>query len=332
MTVTIADVARAAGVSLSTVSRALSDSPVIKAETRLRIQRIAADMGYSPSAIARGLATKRTHKLGVLVLSLADPFVSELVSHMDQAAMEREYSLLLCTCGGDPQREMAGLELLHQQRVDAVVVADPAVPDKFLPLIQAGEPPVVLINKRHYPCSVATDNLVASSLAVEHLATLGHRRIAFIGSSRNRTESAERLDGYRLSLERAGHSFDPRLVRHEEGGCLGGEQGARFLLAQPCAPTAILCFDDLTAIGAMRAAAARGLRIPDDLSVMGVDDISLAPYTSPPLTTVAQDKEQLARLSVSMALTLAHGKGPVPGQILTPSLVVRGSTGPAPSA
>jgi DNA-binding LacI/PurR family transcriptional regulator len=327
MPVTIQDVANAAGVSPSTISRALADSPRVKLETRRRVQQLAQEMGYMPSAIARGLATRRTHKLGVVVLALADPFVSELVSYIDQVACQHGYSLLLSSCGDDPQRELAAFNLLRQQRVDAVIVADPSVPERFVPSMKNGESPVVLINKKHYPHSVATDNLAAATLAVNHLLDLGHTRLAYIGSSKNKVESQERLTGYQQTLTQRGMPVDPSLIVEGDGGCQGGWQGAAKLLRLPEPPTAIFCFDDLTAMGAMGAIQATGLSVPGDISVVGCDDIALGQYLSPPLTTVAQYKDQLARLSVEMALSLLHAEQPMPNQLLPARLVLRGSTG-----
>jgi DNA-binding LacI/PurR family transcriptional regulator len=328
VTVSMKDVAKAAGVSLSTVSRALADSPRVKPETREQIQRIAAEMGYLPSAIARGLATKRTHTLGIVVMDIADLFTAEIVRTIDKTALDHDYSVILSNCGADPQRGLTAIKVLHQHRVDGIIVTDPFVSDSFLPLLEESGMPVIIINKKQYPYSVGTDNVDAARQAIVHLLDLGHQRIAYIGSSRHREESLERQRGYEQALVARGISPDPSLVIEGDGWPEGGWLGMERLLKLPRPPGAVFCFNDMTAAGAIKAAHAAGWRVPHNLSIVGFDDINLALYLVPPLTTVAQQKDQIAQLAVEMALSLRDGNEPPANTILPGKLVVRGSTAP----
>lgn len=329
MAVSMKDIADAAGVSLSTVSRALADSPRVKLETRRRIQHLAKEMEYLPNAIARGLATNRTHTLGVVVRDVADPYIAELVRTIDKTALDYGYSVILSNCDADPQRELAAIRTLRQQRVDGIIVLDPFVGDASLPLLEEMAVPVILLNKKLHPYYLGTDNVHAARQAVNHLLDLGHERIAYIGGDREREDNLERQTGYMQALIARGISPDARLVIENgenppESGWLGLEQ----LLKLPQPPSAVFCFDDLTAIGVIGAAYAARLRVPDHLSVVGFDDIALARHLAPPLTTVAQQKETMAQFAVEMVLDLLDKQGFPTNTMLPGRLVVRGSTAP----
>jgi len=326
MAVSMRDIATAAGVSVSTVSRALAGSPRVKPGTQAEIQRLAHDLGYVPSAIARGLATRRTYSLGVAVMDITDPFVAELVRAIDRAALDQGYSLILSHCGADPQRELAAIHLLRQRRADAIIVCDSLVSDSRLPLLEPAGVPIILVNRPSYRYSACTDNVQGARQAVDHLLALGHTRIAYVGWRHREEENRERQVAYEQALAAHGLDADPSLVVDGDGWPEGGRRGMRQLLTLSPMPTALFCFNDLTAIGAMAAAQDAGWRVPDDLSVVGFDDIHLAPHTHPPLTTLSQQKEELARLAVSLALSLIAGEEPPPAASLPAQLVVRSST------
>jgi LacI family transcriptional regulator len=200
MPVTMDDVAKAAGVALSTVSRALAESPRVSVATRTQVQQIARDMGYVPSAIARGLATNRSFTLGIVVRDIVDPFLAELVRLMDAHALELGFSLILCHSGNDERREQAAINILRRQRVAAIILPDSSVSDSFLSQLTAGSIPIVVLNRVNYPYSVEIDNVGAGELAVNHLLDLGHRRIAYIGGLRCKSESDDRQKGYEHAL------------------------------------------------------------------------------------------------------------------------------------
>jgi len=321
------DIADIAGVSLSTVSRALADSTRVKLETRQRIQKLADDLGYLPNAIARGLATSRTYTLGVVVRDIADPFMAELVRTIDKIVREVGFTLLLVNCDADPRQELAAIKELRQKRVDGIIVPDIVVGDQSLPLLERMGIPVVLINRKQYPFTIGTDNVAAARLGVEHLLDLGHTRIAYIGSNAVREDDGDRRAGYEQALRNHHLTPDPALMIDPQadppdGGAVSFEQ--LFTLDEP--PTAIFCFDDMTALGVISRASAAGVRIPDDVSVLGFDDISLAPFFSPPLTTIAQQKDEIARLAVEMTLRLLDEPASPGPSTLPGTLVIRHST------
>jgi LacI family transcriptional regulator, repressor for deo operon, udp, cdd, tsx, nupC, and nupG len=283
-------------------------------------------MGYVPSAIARGLATRRTFSFGVVVRDIVDPCQAELVRLIDMHALELGYSLILSHSGNDDRRELAAINILRQKRVDAIIMPDSSVSDSFLAQVTKNGIPVVLLNRPSYPYSIGIDSVGAGRIAVTHLLDLGHRRIAYIGSSRYRAESNERQSGYLLALRERGIAMDPSLITAsdnrsgEEPGCM------QKLLKLESPPTAVFCFNDMTAFGAISAIQSVGLRVPQDISVVGFDDIPLAAVLFPPLTSIAQDNEQMARLAVEMANALATGKPAAERTILSGRLVVRAST------
>ena len=309
MRVSIKDIAQAAGVSHSTVSRALSDSPLVKTETKARIQRLAREMGYTPDAIARGLVTRHTRTVGVVVTTITDPFVAEVVQGIEDTALENDYSVILASSAAEPDREVAAVEMLWAKRVDSVIVTSSRVGALYLEHLERIGVPVVLINNHNeqsgrYTFSVSVDNQHGGRLATRHLIEQGHRRIAYVSGTADQSDSAGRLAGYRHALEENSIPFDPTLVIPGNGRLDGGERALQALTSVDNPPTAGFCYNDMTAIGLMCAARRAGLSVPEDLAVVGFDDVPLASYINPPLTTVAQPQRDMGRQAMSMALTL----------------------------
>nr|MBC7243888.1 LacI family DNA-binding transcriptional regulator [Chloroflexota bacterium] len=328
MGVSIKEVAKAAGVSHSTVSRALRDSPLVNDETKRRIRRLAEEMGYVPSGVARGLVTQSTRTIGLVVTTIADPFVAEIVRGVEELALDHGYSVFLCNSNAQPQREVAVVRLLHENRVDGVIVTSSRVGDLYLPLLEEMKVPVVLINNQRagrYVWSVATDNVHGGCLATEYLIELGHRRIGYIGGSPEVSSNRDRLHGYRQALKSHRIRYDPRLVTSGNGRMEGGQTGVQSLLSLPQPPTAIFCYNDMTAIGALRALKEARVHVPQDMSVIGFDDIALAAYVDPSLTTVAQPKHEMGQLAMRMLLELLSGKKDVHNIVLQGELIVRAS-------
>jgi len=333
--ITIKDIARIAKVSHSTVSRALRNSPLANAETAATIRRIAQEQGYAVSAAARSLVTKRTHSIGVVVTSITDPFVGEVFIGIEEVAQARGYSLLLANCHADPTRELRAVRLLREHRVDGILVSSSRVGALYMRLLAKINVPIVLINNEHpgeFIFSVTIDNVKAARDATRHLVDLGHRRIGYIGNQFGLQADTDRFAGYRQVLEEADIGFQPELVTHGNGKPEGGMHGMERLLALPERPTAVFCYDDMGAIGAMRAAREHGMRVPDDLSIVGLDDLFLASYTDPPLTTIQQPKEYMGRLAAEILLDLLSGGKPQSHVTLPGKLIVRQSTAPAPGA
>lgn len=333
MSTSIKDIARAAGVSHSTVSRALSGNPLISAATRARIQRLAAEMGYSPDAGARGLVMRRTCSIGVVVTTIADPWAAEVVEGIENMAYAHGYSVILAASQDDPEREVAAVDTLHSKRVDAVIVTSSRVGALHQERLAATGVPVILLNNHSQQLvpqtlSVRVDDVHGGRLATEHLLTLGHRRIAHVAGPANHSSSADRLTGYRAALRAAGLPFDEALILPGTGRPAAGEQALPALLALAERPTAVFCYNDMTAIGLLRAARQAGLHAPGDLAVVGFDDIPFAAYTTPALTTIAQPKFEMGQRAMQMALSLMAGPATdgAPNIILEGRLVVREST------
>jgi DNA-binding LacI/PurR family transcriptional regulator len=328
MPISIKDIARVAGVSHSTVSRALADSPLVNERTKARIRRLAQDMAYTPSAIARSLVRQRTETVGVVVSTVADPFVSEVVRGIEETAFNAGFSVLLCESANDRDREIAGVKMLREKRVDGIVVSASTVGDFYMPLLGELHIPIVLVNREQgnrYEYSVVTDDIDGGEQAVRYLLGLGHRRIGLITGPTESQSSSNRLLAYRQTLEQAGLTFDAQRVAPGDGRADGGREGAALLLSLPQPPTAIFCYNDMTAIGAIAAAKKRGFDVPGEVSVVGFDDIAFAEFVDPPLTTVRQCKYEMGRLAMDMVLALLNGKMPVAKVFLHGELIVRES-------
>ena len=334
MDVSIKDIARVAEVSHSTVSRALHDSPLISQETKARVQHIARQMGYSPSGIARSLVTKRTQTLGLVVTTIADPFIAEVVQGIEEHALDAGYSVILCQSQSDPDRELAAVEILREKRVDAIIVTASRLGSLYLPLLESLSIPIVLINNQQdgrYVYSVSTDNLRGGQMAADHLLELGHTCLGYVGGPEWSAQSSQRLAGVRRALRARGIALDPAHTASGDGRCQGGREAMAEILRQPKMPTAFLCYNDLTAVGAMGAARQAGLRVPDDLSIMGYDDIAQASYVVPALTTIRQRMSEMGSRAAGMALRLLDGEQAVE-DILVPVELVERESCAAPAA
>lgn len=332
--VSIKDIARAANVSHPTVSRALSDSPLVNGETAKRIRKIAASLGYRPSAIARSLATKKTKTIGVVVTSIADPFIADVISGVEEAANDHGYSVFLANSNANPDREVKVVHSFHERRVDGILVTASRVGALYVPLLSQLKVPIVLINNQHpdetdeFIYSVTIDNIKASTEVMRHLIGLGHKRIAYIGDRGGFQSDIERLAGYRQGLAAAGYSFLPELVVQGDGKPEGGAEAMERLLALSSPPTAVFCYNDMSALGALRVLNAHGIKVPEDLSVVGFDDLAIASYTSPLLTTVSQPKQQMGRLAMEILIKLLSRIDSKTNIKVEGELVVRESTAP----
>ncbi len=327
MKISIKDVARAAGVSHSTVSRALADNPLIAAETRARIQRLAQKMGYTPNAIARGLVTQRTRAIGVIVTSIADPFVSEVVRGIEEVASDQHYRVFLGTSHNDPQREVNLVKALREWRVDGVIVAASRVGSLYKPMLKEIGVPIVLINNQHQGAflhSVAMNDVQGAQLATRFLIEQGHRVIGHILGPQDHSSTLNRLTGYRRALTQAKIKFDASLVVQGNGRAEGAI-GVIDLLEHMPRPTAIFCYNDMTAIGALSILKQHGIRVPADLSIVGFDDIPFAAYVDPSLTTIHQPKDEMGRIAMKMLLNLLNGQK-VDNVIIEGKLIVRESS------
>ncbi|MDQ3493590.1 MAG: LacI family transcriptional regulator [Chloroflexota bacterium] len=345
MAATIADVARRAGVSTATVSRVLAGVGRARPETRKRVEAAAVELEYRPSGIARSLKSRTTRTLGLIVTDIENPFFPELVRAIEDAARAAGYAVLLCNADDDPDREAAYLDLLVERRVDGVVIAASSLGSHHREWLASPPLPVVLVNTTAHGValpSIVSDNLAGGRLAVEHLFELGHRRIGYLQAPRN-PDSGDRLAGARAAFRTARRSTRELVLASGEPGVAGGERATLELLARAPGLTAIFAYNDLMAIGAMRAIKASGRHVPGDVSVIGFDDVALAGFVDPPLTTMAQSTAELGRwaferLSRSLSGSLSgpqeqggSGSGRAEDIVRLPvKLVIRQSTGRAP--
>jgi len=326
--VTIKDIARTAGVSHTTVSRALRGSPAISDETTARIRQLAQEMGYTPSAVAQSLLSRRTQTIGVVITTIADPFTVQIVGGVEEVAQAAGYSVFLSTSHNNPEQELEVVETFHRRRVDAIIVISSRVGSVYSSRLDQIQVPIVLVNNNEegdYLYSVAVDDISAAQAAVEHLIALGHRRIGYIEANNRPKSNRRRLTGYQAALRQANIPTDPMLIiaplarRDIEKGSAALEQ------LQAVRATAAFCFNDRTAIGLLMACRQHNVAVPEELSVVGFDDIEPALYVTPPLTTIRQPRTQLGQLAMNMVLDLLNERK-VQDQILDCELILREST------
>jgi DNA-binding LacI/PurR family transcriptional regulator len=327
----IKDIARLADVSHSTVSRALQGSPLVNTKTAEKIQRIARESGYRASAVARGLVTRKTRTIGIVVTSIADPFVAEVVSGIEQSANDNGYSIFLADSNADPDRETNVVRSLAERRVDGIIVTASRVGALYVPMLSEMMVPIVLVNNQHpgsFVHSIMIENAAASREATRHLIKLGHRRIAYLGDQFGYQSDTERCAGYREALRQAGLAYQEQLVVHGDGKPEAAIAAMENLLTLPEPPTAVFCYNDMSAIGALRAIRLRGLRVPEDISLVGFDDLFVACYTHPRLTTVRQPMRRMGLLAMESLLKLMTGHDSANIIKVPAELIVRESTGP----
>ncbi len=333
---TIRDVALRAGVSTATVSRVLAGIGNPKPDTAAAVMGAVEELGYRPSGVARSLRMKRTRTLGLIVTDIQNPFFPELVQAADLAARSLNYSIILGSAAYDERRAMHYLDLMVDRRVDGLIIASSQLSDESWQWLIASPVPVVVVNAEPsgLPVPVITsDNAGGARLAVEHLVGLGHRRIAYIRGYEGFTADLPRIEGFRAACTKAGIRAEDTVEVRGDGQFDGGERAATELLAQDRDVTAIMCHNDVTAIGALRALRTARRRVPQDISVVGCDDIAAASWVVPSLTTVAQQKAEMGRMAVErLAAALDDPDPPAEAETIRIPMILREreSTGPAP--
>ncbi len=344
--VTIYHVAKAAGVSPSTVSNLLNGRPGrMLPETRERIEETIERLGYRPNRAARQLRTGRIQVIGLVVPSVANPFWGTFARHLEAAALEAGYHVLLCNSERDPDRERRYVEELWADGIRGVVLCSslPSL-EHLVPMVrnglglvafdrtaQVGDPPSLV--------NISLDNVVGAQLATRHLLELGHRRLAFVSGSLRSVNRRERFRGFSDALESYGLDPGEAIVwsgaadrPYGDLDAAGlGRTAAGELLAAERPPTAIVAINDMCALGVCAGIRDSGLRVAEDVSVIGFDDIVLADLASPPLTTIRQPLPKMAAAAFAHLRVGIESTEPVAGQslLMRPELVVRGSTGPA---
>lgn len=331
---TIVDVARRAAVAPATVSNVIWGKRPVSAETSRRVRAAIEELGYRPNLVARGLVQQRTNTLGLLLQKLSNPFYTEVAQEVERIVRAAGYHLFLMSTGDDAAMDRTYLEALLGRQIDGLLVAAGSARLADVEAVVRGRvPSVVLAEEEGHPASsmpaIAIDFGHAGVLAARHLLDLGHRRLGVVPEL---PFHQDRLDGFCRALAAAGIEMPGGYVRGGASTVESGYAAAAALLDLPERPTAIFATNDLMALGALEAAADAGLRVPDDLSVVGLDDIMLASHVRPALTTVAVPKQRLAAEATELLLRLIeHAEQTSTRRMLQPHLVIRRSTGRVPA-
>lgn len=338
MPVTIKDIARELNISHSTVSRALNDSPLIPQSTTEKIRKTAADMGYLHSAAARSLKTNRSQALGVIVSNIDDPFFGEILQGIEEVAQEYGYSLFMAASQHDNEKEKHIVQVMRERRVDGVIICS-----ALFSAEQSGEfakygVPIVVVNNQAaetYRYSIYHDDIDGSREITRHLIELGHQRIAYLGNASAGRTNIDRRTGYELEMKEHKLAILPGFM--DEVASNRPEDGmarVQSLLVLPYRPSAIVCFNDLIATGVLKGLQNAGIRVPDEISVTGFDNIIFSAFTQPALTTFDQPKRYIGAEAARLLLKLldSQNKDEINSmhiiQTLKGKLLVRQSTAP----
>ncbi|CAN5738760.1 LacI family DNA-binding transcriptional regulator [soil metagenome] len=325
--VTITDVARAAGVSIMTVSRVVNDSGRVGATTRGAVQRAIRELGYSPSQVARGLTTRKSMTIGLIVPDITNPFFPEIVRGAEDAAWNAGFVVSLANTVEDPGRERAALRNMEGHRVDGVIVCSARLPTAELDELLRRHPATVLVNRRSgdaQATSLVVDDALGTRLAVEHLLSRGRRRIALVTGPDRSASAIARREGYVAALTNDRLAVDPDLVERGGPNEEDGYRAMHALSARRAHVDAVVAYNDLVALGVLRAARELGLEVPRDVAVVGCDDVRLASLVTPALTTLRVDKYDLGRRAAALLFERLHGR--VPADVtVDPELVTRAS-------
>ncbi|MEC0227579.1 LacI family DNA-binding transcriptional regulator [Paenibacillus alba] len=305
---TIKDVAKAADVSVATVSRVLHNLTGYSDKTKQKVMQAVEELGYQPNAIARGLVNKRTQTIGVLFPHVSSSFSSDILHGIEEIAQEKGFSVIVCNTAEEGKRTMKYLQVLREKQVDGIVFTSEVLKDEYFQAIKEMRVPVILVNtmsQKHMIPYVKVDDHQAAYHATDYLIQKGHREIAMIsGSPKDRIAGLPRLDGYRQALADNGIEYIESQVANGDFNLEGGTEAMKKLLAEAPPFTALFAASDEMAIGAMNVALERGIKIPDDLSIIGYDDLKFARMVYPPLTTIHQPLTMMGRMASEKLIAL----------------------------
>ncbi|EGL83309.1 transcriptional regulator, LacI family [Caldalkalibacillus thermarum TA2.A1] len=335
---TIYDVAKEAQVSIATVSKVINDTGRISEKTRKRVLEAMEKLRYQPSVVASALTGKRTNTLGLLIPDLANPFFAEVARHVEDRGQEKGFNVIMCSTDYNPAKEAKYISLLKQKQVDGIILGSGFYNDQMIAELQQENFPLVMISQE-IPAldidTVSVDDFMGGYQVTQYLLSLGHRRIGVIAESFQdnpanvRWSSKERIRGYREALEAAGIGFDEDLVFISNSTIEAGKRVAGALLDAGPHPTAIFALNDVLAIGTIKAVRERGLKIPEDIAIVGFDDTILATIVDPPLTTVAQPIRDMGYQAMDLLIEKIEGKENTTKRIiLSPQLMIRQTTCP----
>lgn len=301
---TMADVARRAGVSVATVSHVLNETRPVRPQTRESVLDAIDELRYTPNTLARSLVTARTRSIGLAVSAISNPYFTEILHGVESSALEHGYSLLIADPHDDPTHERKVVQLLHERRVDGVIVAPSADPGAMVDYLTRREVPTVFLDRLvgdGYD-QVCAENAASVEQLVTHLADLGHTRIGLVSGAPGLTTSSERIAGYRAGLRRQRLPFDPDLLAGGHSEANGAEHATRQLLATPAPPTAIITANNTMTVGALRALRGTGRSVPDDVALACFDDFPWADVFTPRLTAISQPSRQIGATAVELLL------------------------------
>jgi len=329
MNTTIKDVAELAGVHPSTVSRVINNDSRISEKTKEKVILIINKLGYTPNAIARGLKTKRTYTLGMLIPDITNPFFAEIARGAEDAANTNGFNIILCNTDDKLKKERIYLEILKGKRVDGLILGTAHIKDKSILELEKKKFPYILvcrgIKELEKNC-VIVDDVGGGTIATEHLIKLGHRRIAHIAGPLKVRGSINRLEGYKLALKKHQIEYKEELVEEGDFRINGGYQAMKKFLKLVEPPTAIFAANDLLALGAMQAIQKKKYHVPKDFSIIGFDDIRLASFVYPPLTTIRQPMLEMGELAVKMLIKIIEeGEFNQRKEVLESKLIIRES-------
>lgn len=326
------DVARLAGVSTSTVSHVINNNRFVSDAVREKVTTAISQLNYAPSALARSLKLNQTRTIGMLLTASSNPFYSEVVRGVERSCYERGYSLVLCNTDGDENRMNRSLETLLQKRVDGLLImcTESHIPSVEI-LTRYPSIPSVMMDWSPFEGGgdiIQDNSLLGGEMATRHLISRGYTRIACIAGPQDKTPARLRLEGFHQAMEQAGLAVPPGYIVAGDLEFEGGYNAMNQLLALNPLPQAVFTSNDAMAVGVYHALYQAGLSVPQDIAVIGYDDIELARYMTPPLTTIHQPKDELGELAIDTLLhRLAEPGGSQQLLVLTPELVERGSVG-----
>ncbi|MBA5760979.1 substrate-binding domain-containing protein [Vibrio sp. 404] len=327
---TMKDIARLAGVSTSTVSHVINQSRYVSEEISERVNRAAQELNYTPSALARSLKMNRTKTLGMLMTTSTNPFFGEVVKGVERCCYQKGYNLILCNTEGDQQRMKSSINTLLQKRVDGMILMCSSLEGERIEIFDK-YPDVPVVVMDWGPMLFTSDKIQDNSLqggymAAKHLIECGHTQIGCITGPLNRHQAQMRYEGYKRALNEAGLEFHPNWIIESNFECEGGYEAFNRMYSKGTLPTAIFVCNDMMAMGVMNAAHEKGLSVPDDFSIIGYDDIHIAKYMSPPLSTIHQPKYRLGQAAVETLLCKLENETRDPKVVqLEPTLVERNS-------
>lgn len=302
---TMDDVARAAQVSVSTVSHVINSTRKVHAQTTLRVQQAIEALGYIPNSLARSLARSATSTIGVAIPALSNHYFAETVQAIDTACDKHGLMMMLTDTHDDPAQELRVIQSLHQRRVDGILLASSSDPEGLThKYLKANQIPTVLVDRIHdQPFDqVGVENVQSTARMVAHLIALGHRRIGFVSGTPASSTSPERMQGYRQALEAAGITLDASLVECGYSSNDAAQLATRKLLQLAQPPTAIMTSNNLMTIGAMHTLRDMGIKVPDDMALVGFDDFDWAAFFNPRLTVIRQPLQQQGSLAVQLLM------------------------------